>query len=310
MQQLPREFVGRTVRAILFIGLVAVFCTAVSSAGLLLASRFGLTRSREQVPLTGLSIAGHGEVELPQRGKAVEGEGWKLRNSRDIYTLTLDNAMIESAAPSDSKSPAIAVHGDLIIELKQGSGNWVKSQGVGILETSGTLVIRGKGSLNIEAGDTAIWCGDMGKDSSALRLEGGHMEIEAGYTGVAGTDIELAGAGGIIQATQESGIGIRAVNFKVEPSAARISILGNGGAVIAANAEPDFPSIRISDKTGVFPQSAGIIEQKSAYTHKGGSGNGDGGYNILTFTSGDRVIYHEASGCFEGAEKEIAFMGK
>ena len=38
--------VGRTVRAVLFIILIIVFCTAISSAGIYLASRFGLTQSR------------------------------------------------------------------------------------------------------------------------------------------------------------------------------------------------------------------------------------------------------------------------
>ena len=52
MKNLSKEFVGRTIRALLFIGLVVILCTAVSSAGLFLASRFGLTKSREQVPLT------------------------------------------------------------------------------------------------------------------------------------------------------------------------------------------------------------------------------------------------------------------
>ena len=58
MKNLSKEFVGRTIRALLFIGLVVILCTAVSSAGLFLASRFGLTKSREQVPLTALSIEG------------------------------------------------------------------------------------------------------------------------------------------------------------------------------------------------------------------------------------------------------------
>ena len=98
MKNLPKEFMGRTVRAILFIGLVVVFCTAVSSAGMYLASRFSLTRSREQVPLTALSIGQEGRVELPRRGEMIEGDGWKLRNSRDSYTLTLDNAVIEGTA--------------------------------------------------------------------------------------------------------------------------------------------------------------------------------------------------------------------
>ena len=146
MKNLSKEFVGRTIRALLFIGLVVILCTAVSSAGLFLASRFGLTKSREQVPLTALSIEGEGSVELPQRGKMVEGEGWRLRNSRDIYTLTLDNAMIGDG----SGQPAISITGDLIMELKKDSGSWINSGGNGIQIEAGTLVIRGAGSLKID----------------------------------------------------------------------------------------------------------------------------------------------------------------
>ncbi|MCQ5146786.1 hypothetical protein NE476_31410, partial [Enterocloster bolteae] len=58
-------------------------------AGIYLASRYGLTQSREQVPLTALYLGNEGKVELPGRGKMAEGNGWRLRNSRDSYTLTL-----------------------------------------------------------------------------------------------------------------------------------------------------------------------------------------------------------------------------
>ena len=96
MDKISKGFVGRTVRAVLFIILIIVFCTAISSAGIYLASRYGLTQSREQVPLTALYLGNEGKVELPGRGKMVEGKGWRLRNSRDSYTLTLDNAVIEN----------------------------------------------------------------------------------------------------------------------------------------------------------------------------------------------------------------------
>ena len=102
MDKISRGFVGRTVRAVVFIILIIVFCTAISSAGIYLASRFGLTQSREQVPLTALYLGNEGKVELPGRGKMVEGNGWRLRNSRDSYTLTLDNAVIENAAEKNA----------------------------------------------------------------------------------------------------------------------------------------------------------------------------------------------------------------
>lgn len=115
MDKISKGFVGRTVRAVLFIILIIVFCTAISSAGIYLASRYGLTQSREQVPLTALYLGNEGKVELPERGKMVEGKGWRLRNSRDSYTLTLDNAVIENTVmeSTESSHPAIDITGDL-----------------------------------------------------------------------------------------------------------------------------------------------------------------------------------------------------
>lgn len=207
MKNLPKEFMGRTVRAILFIGLVIVFCTAVSSAGMYLASRFSLTRSREQVPLTSLSIGREGRVELPRRGGMTEGDGWKLRNSRDSYTLTLDNAVIEGAAqegdtggkeraaveetPASEGSPqpasyisqpAISISGDLTIQLGEGSGNWICSQGVGIQSDAGTLVIRGKGSLEIDAGQIGIDVPCLSIDESV-----GQVKVRGTLGAVTGT---------------------------------------------------------------------------------------------------------------------------
>ena len=51
MQQLPKEFVGRMVRTVLFIGLVAACCAGVATFGMFVASKFNLTTSRNQVPL-------------------------------------------------------------------------------------------------------------------------------------------------------------------------------------------------------------------------------------------------------------------
>lgn len=303
MKNLPKEFVGRTVRAILFIGLVVVFCTAISSAGLFLASRFGLTRSREQVPLTALSIGSQGAVTLPQRGRMVEGDGWKLRNSRDIYTLTLDNAVIEAGMSEAGPEPAVTVVGDLIIELKEDSGNWIKSEGVGILAESGTLVIRGTGSLNIEAGDTAI------KGESVLaacRIEGGELAFTGGIAGVMASEIELAGGSGSIEAEGQDGVGIRGTHISVESTVGHLDIRGNAGALIAADTEPGHPSLRIADKAAAVPQSAGIVQLKSPGIHKDSGAE----YSVITFSAEGEVVYDEETGCFEGAEKEIVFMGK
>mgnify|MGYP000609248908 CR=1 FL=1 len=110
------------------------------------------------MPLTALYLGNEGKVELPERGKMVEGKGWRLRNSRDSYTLTLDNAVIENTVmeSTESSHPAIDITGDLTIELKEGSGSWIRSEGAGIRIHSGTLVIRGKGSLDIEAKTAGI----------------------------------------------------------------------------------------------------------------------------------------------------------
>ena len=173
MDKISKGFVGRTVRAVLFIILIIAFCTAISSAGIYLASRYGLTQSREQVPLTALYLGNEGKVELPGRGKMAEGNGWRLRNSRDSYTLTLDNAVIENTVMentvmenAESSRPAIDITGDLTIELKEGSGSWIRSEGAGIRIHSGTLVIRGKGSLDIEA-KTAGILGNRTENSQA-----------------------------------------------------------------------------------------------------------------------------------------------
>ena len=90
MDKISKGFVGRTVRAVLFIILIIVFCTAISSAGIYLASRYGLTQSREQVPLTALYLGNEGKVELPGRGKMAEGNGWKMciRDSREVISRT------------------------------------------------------------------------------------------------------------------------------------------------------------------------------------------------------------------------------
>lgn len=307
MKDLPKEFVGRTVRALVFIGLVVVFCTAISSAGLFLASRFGLTKSREQVPLTGLSIGRDGSVALPQRGKMVEGDGWKLRNSRDIYTLTLDNAVIEGDTSEDEPQPGITVAGDLIIELKEGSGSWIKSEGVGISVKSGTLVIRGKGSLEIAAGDTAIRGEDVDGAVFACRIEGGELDLKGGYAGIQGTVIELAGGTGTIEAEADHGIGIRADDMRVEASVTQLIIRGNAGAVIAAAQAPAYPSLKIAEKVTIIPKNAGITQFKS--TFQGDDRWGDGEYSVISFAREEHVKYDE-KGRFDGAETEITFAGK
>ena len=77
MQQLPKEFVGRMVRTVLFIGLVAACCAGVATFGMFVASKFNLTTSRNQVPLTSVKIEGE-RVLIPENGKTTREAGWTV----------------------------------------------------------------------------------------------------------------------------------------------------------------------------------------------------------------------------------------
>lgn len=311
MKQLPKEFIGRTARAILFIGLVIVFCAGVSSAGLLMASRFGLTRSREQVPLTALSIGKEGSVELPQRGKMIEGDGWKLRNSRDIYTLTLDNAVIESiSGGEEAPLPAISVTGDLNIDLKKGSGNWITSDGPGIRIEAGTLVIRGEGGLEVRSKGFAIAGSGTNDPLTVCRIEGGDLNITGGDAGIAGAELELAGGSGVIAAEAEHGLGICVNRLTVEDSVGSLTVRGNGGAAIAAKREPVVPDIKVSDQVRVSPQDAAVKVLRGTHVPGQKDSDSDTKYNMKTFTSGETVIKDELTGQYYVGEREITFEGK
>ena len=260
MDKISKGFVGRTVRAVLFIILIIVFCTAISSAGIYLASRYGLTQSREQVPLTALYLGNEGKVELPGRGKMVEGNGWRLRNSRDSYTLTLDNAVIENTVMknismentvmenAESSRPAIDITGDLTIELKEGSGSWIRSEGAGIRIHSGTLVIRGKGSLDIEAKTAGILGNRTENGQAALRLEGGQLDIKGTYAGISCPEVDIAGGTGTVSALGQCGIGIYSCRIKVEESEGEMTAEGSGAAVLAGGSGEMKPSIKSDGK--------------------------------------------------------------
>lgn len=178
MQKISKEFAGRTFRAVIFIVLVMLVCTAVSGAGIYLATKYGLTMSVEQAPLTALSIGEEREIELPIRGRVAQGSGWKLRNSGDMFTLTLDGAVVESPVTENGSQPAISVNGDLILELKQGSSNWIHSEGVGIYNEAGTLVIKGEGSLVIQSRGEALYVNEQGDETCTIRVEAKYLEIE------------------------------------------------------------------------------------------------------------------------------------
>ena len=334
MDKISRGFVGRTVRAVVFIILIIVFCTAISSAGIYLASRFGLTQSREQVPLTALYLGNEGKVELPGRGKMVEGNGWRLRNSRDSYTLTLDNAVIENAAEknavekdtseentvmenTESPRPGIDITGDLTIELKEGSGSWIRSEGAGIRIHSGTLVIRGKGSLDIEAGTAGILGNRTGNSQAALRLESGQLDIKGTCAGISCPEVDIAGGTGTVSALGQGGIGIYSCRIKVEESEGEMTAEGSGAAVLAGGSGEMKPSIKVDEKAAAGPGNVRIVELDAARLENAAGheeeigGWMEGAYSsLLTYSSEDMVTYNEDTFCFDGSAKTIRFAAK
>ena len=334
MDKISRGFVGRTVRAVVFIILIIVFCTAISSAGIYLASRFGLTQSREQVPLTALYLGNEGKVELPGRGKMVEGNGWRLRNSRDSYTLTLDNAVIENAAEknavekdtseentvmenTESPRPGIDITGDLIIELKEGSGSWLRSEGAGIRIQSGTLVIRGKGNLDIEAGTAGILGDGNGAGQPALRLEGGQLDVKGMYAGISCPEVELAGSSGRISAAYQSGIGLCSCRLKVEESKGEMRAAGGGAAVLAYGRGEFKPSIKADGKMAVEPDDVRIVEFNAPQSddirgcvEKNGGWMKENPSSLLTYSAEDMVTYNEDTSCFDGSARTLRFAAE
>ena len=316
MDKISKGFVGRTVRAVLFI---IAFCTAISSAGIYLASRYGLTQSREQVPLTALYLGNEGKVELPGRGKMAEGNGWRLRNSRDSYTLTLDNAVIENTVmeSTESSHPAIDITGDLTIELKEGSGSWIRSEGAGIRIHSGTLVIRGKGSLDIEAKTAGILGNRTENSQAALRLEGGQLDIKGTYAGISCPEVDIAGGTGTVSALGQCGIGIYSCRIKVEESEGEMTAEGSGAAVLAGGSGEMKPSIKVDEKAAAGPGNVRIVELDAARLENAAGheeeigGWMEGAYSsLLTYSSEDMVTYNEDTFCFDGSAKTIRFAAK
>lgn len=195
MQQLPKEFVGRMVRTVLFIGLVAACCAGVATFGMFVASKFNLTTSRNQVPLTSVKIEGE-KVLIPENGKTTREAGWTLRNSRGQYILTLDEL---EAGSLDTAEPVI----------KKGTG---------------TLTIRGEGSLELESADAEAISSDWNGEEldadhpSAVRLEAGNLTFTGAGSGIVDETVELAGAQGTITATSTSGAAVKTAHVKREGS--------------------------------------------------------------------------------------------
>lgn len=231
MYILPKEFITRIIRAVLFILLVILFCAGTAFLGLFVAGKYGLTTSREQVALQSLSIAGE-KVTLPIRGKTTQGDGWTLRNMRGAYTLTLDGMDISM----DDERPGMALDGDLTIELKRGSINRIEAAGAAIKKGAGTLIIAGEGDLELTAGTTAI-LGDDSDTGSACRLEGGILEISGNDAGICDGAVELAGMSGYIDAMGDGSIGIKTSFLKAEKSGGSFDVTGQQAAIQADSLE-------------------------------------------------------------------------
>ena len=204
MQQLPKEFVGRMVRTVLFIGLVAACCAGVATFGMFVASKFNLTTSRNQVPLTSVKIEGE-KVLIPENGKTTREAGWTLRNSRGQYILTLDEL---EAGSLDTAEPVIEVEGDLILQLKKDT--------ISHLESQGPVIKKGTGAEAI----SSDWNGEEldADHPSAVRLEAGNLTFTGAGSGIVDETVELAGAQGTITATSTSGAAVKTAHVKREGS--------------------------------------------------------------------------------------------
>ncbi len=220
MQQLPKEFIGRMVRTVLFIGLVAVCCGGVATFGMFVASKFNLTTSRNQIPLTSVKIEGE-KVLIPENGKTTREAGWTLRNNRGLYILTLDKL---EAGSKDDLDPVIEVEGDLIIQLKKDTVSHLESKGPVIKKGTGTLTIRGEGSLELESADAEAICSDWNGEEfdadhpSAIRLEAGNLAFTGADFCIVDETVELAGARGTIEAVSISGAAVKTAHIKREGS--------------------------------------------------------------------------------------------
>ena len=95
MQQLPKEFVGRMVRTALFIGLVAACCAGVATFGMFVASKFNLTTSRNQVPLTSVKKwKDHqgSRLEAAQQQRPVYSDLGRTGSRKSGYSRTGDRS--------------------------------------------------------------------------------------------------------------------------------------------------------------------------------------------------------------------------
>ncbi len=112
---------------------------------MLVASKFNLTTSRNQVPLTSVKIEGE-KVLIPENGKTTREAGWTLRNSRGQYILTLDEmeaGSLDTAEPGDRSG--------------RGSDPSAEKDTVSHLESQGPVIKKGTGTLTIREKEAWNW---------------------------------------------------------------------------------------------------------------------------------------------------------
>ena len=210
---------------------------------------------------------------------------------------------------TESSHPAIDITGDLTIELKEGSGSWIRSEGAGIRIHSGTLVIRGKGSLDIEAKTAGILGNRTENSQAALRLEGGQLDIKGTYAGISCPEVDIAGGTGTVSALGQGGIGIFSCRIKVEE--------GSGAAVLAGGSGEMKPSIKSDGKVTAGPGDVRVVEFDAARPeHMAGHEEELGGWMggtqsaLLTYSTEDMVTYNEDTSCFDGSARTLRFAAE
>lgn len=236
----------------------------------------------------------------------------------------MDNAVIENTVmkntvmeSTESSHPAIDITGDLTIELKEGSGSWIRSEGAGIRIHSGTLVIRGKGSLDIEAKTAGILGNRTENSQAALRLEGGQLDIKGTYAGISCPEVDIAGGTGTVSALGQCGIGIYSCRIKVEESEGEMTAEGSGAAVLAGGSGEMKPSIKSDGKVTAGPGDVRVVEFDAARPeHMAGHEEEIGGWMggthsaLLTYSMEDMVTYNEDTSCFDGSARILRFAAE
>ena len=104
---------------------------------------------------------------------------------------------------------------------------------------TGTLTVRGEGSLELESASGNAVCsdwngGELDADHpSAVRLEGGNLTFTGSEFGIVDETVELAGAQGTITAACASGAAVKTAHIKREGSNSdKLELIGNKAVVV------------------------------------------------------------------------------